>query len=103
MRSSVSLRKTHPVLKYPGRDNLSVNYDKEQNTLVLLRWHESNHMLCLMNFSKEKRGVKFTKAADWKKIFDSADSAWGGPGTSIVSTGAVQQQPEFILILSTFY
>lgn len=100
-KTIIGLRKQHPVFKYGDRKSSSVNHSEERQTLVLLRWHEQDYTICLMNFSKEQRTIKLMKANEWKKILDSADEIWEGPGSSVITNNSVQLQPESILILST--
>ncbi|PSR53517.1 malto-oligosyltrehalose trehalohydrolase [Adhaeribacter arboris] len=98
----ISLRKQHPALKQLNRQQLDVVYNEDTKTLLLHRWHENQHVLCLMNFSNVLQPVTLpTYAENWQKLFDSADLQWRGPaGTpnSITSGRAISLQPESLII-----
>jgi maltooligosyltrehalose trehalohydrolase len=54
----IHLRKTLPALRNLNRDNLSVAYNEQQQTLQLHRWEGDNQVYCFMNFSKEQQPFK---------------------------------------------
>ncbi|WP_229364499.1 malto-oligosyltrehalose trehalohydrolase [Fibrella aestuarina] len=76
----ITLRKQLPALYNLNRQTLRVFPDEEAHTLVLHRWHQDQHLLCLMNFTTETRTVQLPDLpGDWTKLLDSADQAWLGP------------------------
>lgn len=101
-KTLISLRKSEAGLRELNRNHLNVLENEADNTLLLHRWHEDEHIMCLMNFSKEQRQLQLPKYnSDWKKIFDSADVQWKGPKASaetVDTTEPVTVQPESILI-----
>ena len=59
---------------------MNVEENEETQTLLLHRWHEGEHVMCLMNFSKEQQQLTLpTYKNDWQKILDSAAPEWNGP------------------------
>jgi maltooligosyltrehalose trehalohydrolase len=100
----IDLRKHELALKHLERKQLDAQANESDNTLLLRRWYEDEHVLCLMNFSKEQRQMQLPlDGNDWTKIFDSAEPKWKGPQASeeSVSNGAtITLQPESILIYS---
>ena len=48
----LQLRKERPALRHLNRKNLEVLVVAEAKTLLLHRWHETEHVICFMNFSK---------------------------------------------------
>jgi maltooligosyltrehalose trehalohydrolase len=101
-KSLIALRKQQPALKNLNRNQLNVEENKETKTLLLHRWHEGEHVLCLMNFSKEPQQMTLpTYQNDWQVLLDSASPKWNGtmetPATATSNT-AVTIQPESILI-----
>jgi maltooligosyltrehalose trehalohydrolase len=101
-KALISLRKQQPALSNLNRNQLNVEENEENQTLLLHRWYEGEHVLCLMNFSKEQQQATLpTYKNDWQKLLDSADAKWGG---SIAADGAASNgsqvtiQPESILI-----
>lgn len=78
-KSLIGLRKQHPVLKMPDRKNLRVAFHEEQNTLILHRWQEDKHIVCLLNFSDSGRSVNLPDMEkSWTKLLFSGDKQWNG-------------------------
>jgi maltooligosyltrehalose trehalohydrolase len=106
-KALIALRKKQPVLQTTNRKKLSVDFDKESKTLMLLRWCDQQDMICLMNFSTNRQ--TFTVPANisgWQKLFDSAESIWGGPGPApqlINSNDACELMPESAAIYTQYY
>ncbi|RVU01112.1 malto-oligosyltrehalose trehalohydrolase [Mucilaginibacter limnophilus] len=93
------LRKENKPLSTLNRKNLSVTFDNEQQTLILRRWHESEHVCCVMNFSKQEQMVSLPADADWRLSFSSADEQWGGSSSfTRITEGTVTISPESIII-----
>ncbi|MBB5394761.1 malto-oligosyltrehalose trehalohydrolase [Mucilaginibacter sp. AK015] len=51
----IKLRKGLAALRSLNRDNLSVSFNEEQQTLQLHRWEGNNHVYCFLNFSKHEQ------------------------------------------------
>ena len=51
----IKLRNTLPALHNLNRENLSVTFNAQQQTLQLQRWEGDNKVYCLMNFSKQQQ------------------------------------------------
>lgn len=85
-KSLIALRKEQPALKYLNRKQLEVKENEEQQTLLLHRWHERQHIICWMNFSSERQLVQFpaytVPEGQWQKLLDSADPQWLGPASA---------------------
>ncbi|MGI8637466.1 MAG: malto-oligosyltrehalose trehalohydrolase [Segetibacter sp.] len=101
-KTLISLRKQEPALYSLNRHQLNVEENEENKTLFLHRWHEGDHILCLMNFSKEEQQATLpTYQNDWVKLLNSADSQWSGPSRADAGASGgheVTIQPESILI-----
>lgn len=79
-KALIGFRKNNPVLKSNNRKNLKVDFNAQDKTLVLHRWHEKQAVLCLMNFSDERKTVVVEDAQkQWEKVIDSSNTQWGGP------------------------
>lgn len=77
----IALRKQHPALNHPNRQNLSVIDNEEQKTLLIHRWHEDQQVLCLLNFSRQTQRISVPElSSGWQKVVDSSDPQWLGPG-----------------------
>ncbi len=100
----IALRKNQPALRHLSRNDLDVQHNEETKTLLLHRWHHGQHVLCLMNFSKEPQFITLpTYEHQWKKLLDSADPQWNGPSASpeaAESNTNLIIQPESIVIYS---
>ena len=99
-KTLIALRKQVPALKNLHRKGITVDFSEEDQTLFLHRRHEQDEVLCLMNFSKERRQIKRIKADEWAIILDSAGEQWGGSGAAIIEANTVTIQGESIVILS---
>ncbi|ADB41250.1 malto-oligosyltrehalose trehalohydrolase [Spirosoma linguale] len=76
----LALRRQLPALAHLDRTKLNVIDDLKAETLVLHRWHDDQHVLCLMNFSKQPQSIALPAVGEpntsWQKVLDSADELW---------------------------
>lgn len=105
-QSLIALRKQLPALSHLSRRQLAVIPSEEEETLLLHRWHNEQHVLCLMNFASEVRSVSLPVDGEWQKLFDSAAPPWRGPsgnaGSSapqVATSGQqIELQPESMVL-----
>ncbi|HEY1007761.1 MAG TPA: DUF3459 domain-containing protein, partial [Sphingobacteriaceae bacterium] len=101
-RELIRLRTSNAVLRVPDRKKLNVDVDEAAGTLVLHRWQDQEHVLILMNFSKNPRPITVSGfAREWIRRFDSASPEWMGPAGAperVAGLESVELQPESILI-----
>ncbi|CAA9519145.1 MAG: GH13_10 / GH13 / GH13_9 / GH13_36 / GH13_ 20 / GH13_11 / GH13_1 / GH13_19 / GH13_2 [uncultured Segetibacter sp.] len=106
-KTLISLRRQQAALSHLKRNQLEAEANQQNQTLSLHRWQESEHIFCLMNFSKKQQQLNLPQyKKDWQKIFDSADPAWAGPAASpdtISGESSVIIQPESFLIYKNKY
>jgi maltooligosyltrehalose trehalohydrolase len=85
-RYLIRLRKETPALSEPARSRLAVSTVPDSSVLDLRQWNESDtsHTCVLFNFGTgdAKIGPKLPEGR-WKKVVDSADEEWIGPGALI--------------------
>jgi maltooligosyltrehalose trehalohydrolase len=98
-------RKKQPALRQLNRKELQVTHNEKRQTLQLHRWHEGQHVLCLMNFSRDPQPCMLpTYRQEWRRLLDSADPQWGGPGSAparLEAGDTLSLQPEsFVLYTS---
>ena len=75
----ISLRRQLPALHHLNRQNMTVIQPEGQNTLLLHRWHNDQHLLCLINFDAQPQSVNIpTLSLHWHKLFDSTETMWQG-------------------------
>lgn len=100
----IELRKYHPVLQHLNRTQLDVQVSEQKKTLLLRRWHENEHLHCLMNFSKEPQQIILSLDENNRiKLLNFADPIWKGTlaADEVVSDeAAIILQPESVLIYS---
>jgi maltooligosyltrehalose trehalohydrolase len=95
----IKIRKEEASLNNLNRNQLSVEENEKNKTLLLHRWHKNEHILCLMNFSKEQqRATLPTFQNDWIELLNSSDPKWNGPTQSRANGSEVTMQPESIII-----
>lgn len=101
-KTLISLRKQEAAIRSLNRNQLNVEENQNNQTLLLHRWHEGEHIICLMNFSKEQQQATLpVYQNDWKKLLDSADTRWNGPASApsaIAGGSSATIQPESIII-----
>jgi maltooligosyltrehalose trehalohydrolase len=105
-KTLIALRKKHPALKITDRKKVSVAYDEAAKTITLYRTHETQSVICLMNFSEERSKVNIPDIIQGQKLFDSADEQWNGPGASpaLVNGGSqLELQPQSIVIYTQYH
>lgn len=68
----IAFRKNHVALKYPNRNNTIAEPDETNKLLTLHRWHENDHLVCIMNFSMEEHPVE--TGENWTLLFNSAET-----------------------------
>lgn len=106
-KALISLRKQHPVLRRPERENLKVSANETTETLVLHRWQHDEQVLCLMNFSQEKQEITLPgPETQWKKLIYSADTLWNGkasPAENFRGKDIIMLEPESALVLGRRY
>lgn len=78
----IQLRKTIPGLKITSKNNYHVESSPQQKIIFLRRWDEDDHeTFIIFNFMDQESSVlNPVPAGIWRKILDSADPEWHGPG-----------------------
>ena len=79
----IRLRKTQPALRSLNKDRMEVTSFDEERVLTVRRWNETDEVLGIFNFNDgpvaQFHGVP---CGAWRKLFDSSESRWIGPGPS---------------------
>lgn len=88
-RELLRLRRESPALRFPDKDRMHVTSLPEHEVLLVERWDGDHETFLAMNFSEEPAEARITlQQGVWKRVLDSAASAWDGPGS--------QSPPELI-------
>lgn len=77
-KALISLRKEHQSLFMLNRKNVKATSLVDQNCLVLERWHDEERLICLMNFSGQEQTLALENGYQYRNIFNSSSTAWGG-------------------------
>jgi len=101
----IQLRREQSVMRHLNRKNVNVAVNAAGKTLLLHRWHENQHLVCLMNFSPGTQPITLPAYANqWQKILDSAAPEWKGPAAAPESAVANEQvilQPESLVLFAS--
>ncbi len=86
----IALRKENIVLRNMSREKLEVVCSELQQTIMLHRWEEDQHLLCLLNFSRKEQPVTLTDLPGQRKLlFNSASPEWNGPAEAEAVPGSI--------------
>ena len=101
----IRLRKTHPVLKVPDKDQLEIT--EEGKVFMLQRWQGDAFLLVIMNYEQHDAAVTVPSEirGTLKKLIGSSATKWNGPGENSPAEISAGDQltitKESILIYST--
>ena len=97
----IRLRKHHPVLKNTDRDGITAQVSKQGNVIVLLRQHQENIVIAIMNFETEDVAIDI--APSHKSLYiliDSSQNNWTGPQGISLDKERIKINAKSILVLS---
>jgi maltooligosyltrehalose trehalohydrolase len=81
-RALISMRKDIPALADFNRDSLNVDFDEKKKVVIMKRRQGENGLLAMFNLGPDDREFNPARlVSGWKKILDSSDRSWKGPGT----------------------
>ena len=85
-RTLINLRRETPALAELDRSRLAVAPIAGSRVVALRRWNGPgrSHAYCLYNFEKNDVSVPASAPEGaWRKVLDSSDRVWSGPGTDL--------------------
>ncbi len=82
----LQLRREHSALGTGAARNAGAL--AAEKIVWLRRWHDGVHLLLLMSFNAASANLSFPAEGNWRKLLDSAEVAWSGPGTSVPAAAA---------------
>jgi maltooligosyltrehalose trehalohydrolase len=92
------LRRELPALAVLSKDDLEVQVQAEEKVLVLWRRQPGSEAVAAFNFDGERQAAVLRLAAgDWRKLLDSAEERWLGPGSAIPRAFASPGSLELVL------
>jgi maltooligosyltrehalose trehalohydrolase len=81
-RKLIGLRKSRP--DFADKSGMRVRTLKKKKVLLWQRRFAESQLQCVMNFAAEQQLLKlYAPAARWKKVLDSAETRWLGPGSTL--------------------
>jgi maltooligosyltrehalose trehalohydrolase len=80
-RHLLSLRRDIPALAHLSKDAIAVSCDPEDGRLVLYRTYSNDQVWMCFNFSDQTIMLPKPPQGRWRKIVDSSDEKWNGPGS----------------------
>lgn len=82
-RELLVLRRSIPALSKLSKTCTRASASGD-SCLILERWYEADHVFAAFNFGDSSvRVCSPTGKTYWRKIFDSAESRWAGPGSAV--------------------
>ncbi len=80
----IKLRRTLPGLARPDKRHLEARALEQEKVFWVRRWSDAGEALVVANFGKEPQSVLLAvPEGEWRKVMDSADQRWRGPGSSV--------------------
>lgn len=81
-RTLIELRKTLPALRRLDKERMRVIARENEKVLQIERWEGHDRTLLIANFNTTPQTVPTELAGPgWRKLLDSAEARWRGPGT----------------------
>jgi maltooligosyltrehalose trehalohydrolase len=82
-RHLIAFRKTHPAMKNYERSS-AVQHVAVCNNVLQFERHAENHILAVyLHFGQSTESLTYQSDFKIKKLFDSSDQSWNGPGNQI--------------------
>jgi glycosidase len=105
-RTLLAIRKTNSALSKPDKENTTVT--NVGRCIQLIRNNGDDSVLCFLNFNTSAAVTNYRanagKKSMYRKILDSSDKAWAGPGSmakkNITGTDSVALNAASIVIYS---
>jgi maltooligosyltrehalose trehalohydrolase len=83
-KTLMDIRKSFPALYKLEKKNLDVRYYKTNKLIRVERWHNESRVVAYFNFSEKSTEVQVDETdCKGKKLIDSSDIEWGGPGATM--------------------
>lgn len=83
-KTLIAVRKTRPALRNLSKEQMDVSSDAGSGSLWFRRWKDSDDVMVVCQFSKDRNKITVPLSAGrWKKTMASADRVWKGPGCPV--------------------
>ena len=84
-RTLLRLRRETPALRNLSREFMEVGHSQTPPALWVRRWFGRSETFAAVNFASQATSVPLP-VGRWKKLIDSSDARWGGPGGGVADT-----------------
>jgi maltooligosyltrehalose trehalohydrolase len=102
-RELIQLRKTLPGLKAPAKERVDVVDYPSEKVLAVQRRDGAARALLIANLSADKSTVAVVvPAGSWRKVLDSANENWRGPGSALPDEFFGEQEIRLTLMARSF-
>lgn len=92
-RRLIELRKNVKALGNLDKQSLEVKGSEETRLMSVRRWSEESQVFCAMNFNERAMDFRAELPLEnWRKILDTSDARWSGPGVSLPDAISSGQQ-----------
>jgi maltooligosyltrehalose trehalohydrolase len=81
-KNLIKLRRDIPAFSTFDRESLDVCGIEDKRILLIKRWKDESEVFCIFNYNNNDAKIIIPLINGiWKKILDSSDEIWKGPGT----------------------
>ncbi len=97
-RELLSLRKDHPVLSRPSKEDMEVTAYETDKVLYVRRWKGTAQTTAVFHFGEKPVTIALpVPHGEWDKLADSADPRWEGSGSAAPGTIRSKGETTFML------
>ena len=93
-RELIRLRREIPAFRALSKAHLDVHGMEREKVLIIRRWSGAHEVAGMFHFGTERNSASVPlPGGRWRKVFDSADYCWRGPGAvvpeEVLSDGSI--------------
>lgn len=102
-RELLTMRRQMPALSNVEKHAIETTALETDNVLMVHQWNGDQKAVLVFNFANERRilNLAFPKG-EWRKRMDSADTRWGGPGSTAADPFSSKEHPSLEIAATSF-
>lgn len=101
-RRLIAVRKHSRILASCDRERLHLSVQNSEKCLVVHRWKDNDHIVCVFNFSDEAHSLEMPALEHLRGVVNSADKEWRGSGEATPAYDKhVRVAPKCFLLFSS--
>jgi maltooligosyltrehalose trehalohydrolase len=102
-RELIRLRRGNMALACLSKNNMEVLEDEYKKTLCVRRWQKDSEVAIIYNLGDDEDKIhQLVSPAQWRKILDSTEARWLGPGGAIPEKFGSKDEIELTLLPKSF-